>query len=667
MVEASSGNFQQVFNRHLKELNLREFPLGDGKWRNNLDWESDLLHSKQYGDLASLFTNQGLNELTNHEVFKKISDWSTSIDDVLNETIKHPKQKLKNIYSHFKSLRFVDENITAIDSSISQFHNLHKLTLTSNKIECLDLEVLPESLQVLELCGNAVHDVDFLCTTATNLHYIGLGYNYISSISKFQTAPYFDPLICLDLSFNLMDDLKGSVKALKHIPKLRVLLFQGNPLFLCMGYRGYVIDSLATLTCLDDTDISADERLSFKGMSELDLPFDNSMLKIVVDDFQNAPDTDGHEAEDYPKNAYTYFMQLDFLEKEEEEERGESRVSHMILTPPREAAVGCDGDTSNITIESSIGNPNQTDVSGTAKDHSSPGITTSKESKTLKELFLEASVTLKNCKRLHDYLSNSINVKLVQTTTLLNTIPKNEKRKTSCDITLAPIPSRMKGSNATVTGGVAPIPSKLKGSNAAVAGKTASKTLSKSTASKVRPLSTATAPKDQKKDKKDKKAVDVTIYEWSKTSDTIGHAHVSCDLLLNGAAIVSYFTPFRHPSSVTDAHSGHDSSAPCMQVVTETIFDCDQQLSQQNPVAHDDDGVSKITVPTVPIIQTSEYIDDNKESRNSEEVTHITQGVCVDESVPEAQVRIELTRWASTREGMEWVANNAKHDVEAST
>ena len=80
-------------------------------------------------------------------------------------------------------------------------------------------------------------------------------------------SPSRPNLVSLDLSFNDLTDLQGTVAGLRTLRHLRLLVLQGNPLALVPCYRGFVIDSLSGLCVLDDITVASSEKHLFRGLS----------------------------------------------------------------------------------------------------------------------------------------------------------------------------------------------------------------------------------------------------------------------------------------------------------------------------------------------------------------------------------------------------------------
>jgi len=165
----------------------------------------------------------------------------------------------------------------------------------------------------LELCGNNLSDIGHLCHHAPpTLNYVGLSHNQIYSIHEFIKPQCWEHLLFLDLSFNHIHNLKDTITAVKLLSKLRSLLLRGNPLYFFLGYRGVLIDSLKLLSILDDIHVSADERLSLKGMSKLKgLIYDQFVFNIKLDSLKGLKQIEPEAVtEEYPKTIIKYHIQI---------------------------------------------------------------------------------------------------------------------------------------------------------------------------------------------------------------------------------------------------------------------------------------------------------------------------------------------------------------------
>ncbi|NXS04470.1 LRC43 protein, partial [Oxylabes madagascariensis] len=160
--------------------------------------------------------------------------------------------------------------VEEVDEGLLRFQQLEELILSANSISRVNSTHLPRTLKVLELCCNAVEDLQDLCARPPpELQHLGLGYNRLCGPSqeKHLTMDFWPNLVSLDLSFNSLTDLLELVSQLSTLQKLHILVLQGNPLALIPTYRGFLVDSLPKLSILDDIHIQPEERQQFHGLA----------------------------------------------------------------------------------------------------------------------------------------------------------------------------------------------------------------------------------------------------------------------------------------------------------------------------------------------------------------------------------------------------------------
>jgi hypothetical protein len=114
---------------------------------------------------------------------------------------------------------------------------------------------------------------------------------FFSEVFFFIKSFFFRLNLCLiDLSYNLLNDLKKTIESLKYLNKLRILFLHGNPISLLVDYRLYVVDSLDKLNVLDDITITAEERFRARHFSKSnEHPKDYSQFQITFGTIQNVP------------------------------------------------------------------------------------------------------------------------------------------------------------------------------------------------------------------------------------------------------------------------------------------------------------------------------------------------------------------------------------------
>ncbi|KFQ83553.1 Leucine-rich repeat-containing protein 43, partial [Phoenicopterus ruber ruber] len=225
-----------------------------------------------------------------------------------------------NVFQVLRSLRIVGKGVEEVDEGLLQLQRLEELILSANQISRITSANLPQTLKVLELCCNAVADLQDLCAQPPpELQHLGLGYNQLCGPlqDKYLTADFWPNLVSLDLSFNNFTDLLGLVSQLSSLQKLRVLVLQGNPLALIPTYRGFLVDSLPKLSVLDDIHIGPDERHQFHGLArQPELIRSEARVAVSVGEIKGVPDPSalqqpeiGSEA---PVITYSYCVTYEF-------------------------------------------------------------------------------------------------------------------------------------------------------------------------------------------------------------------------------------------------------------------------------------------------------------------------------------------------------------------
>ncbi|XP_015733352.1 leucine-rich repeat-containing protein 43 isoform X4 [Coturnix japonica] len=231
------------------------------------------------------------------------------------------------VFKLFRSLRITGKDVEEVDKDLLQLQNLEELILCTNQISRITSANLPRTLKVLELCCNAVSDLQGLCAQPPpELQHLGLGYNRLQGPlqDKCFTAELWPNLISLDLSFNNLTDLFGLVSQLSSLKKLRILLLQGNPLALIPAYRGFVVDSLPKLSFFDDIHIELDERYQFRGLSKQPEVMKNEARVVVsIGEMKGVPDPSTLQeleiGSEEPVITYSYCVTYEFAGEETED------------------------------------------------------------------------------------------------------------------------------------------------------------------------------------------------------------------------------------------------------------------------------------------------------------------------------------------------------------
>ncbi|KAK2537832.1 Lrrc43 isoform A [Columba livia] len=231
--------------------------------------------------------------------------------------------------------------VEEVDEGLLQLQQLEELILSANQISRITSANLPRTLKVLELCGNAVADLQGLCAQPPpDLQHLGLGYNRLCSPSqdKYLTAHFWPNLVSLDLSFNNLTDLLGLISQLSSLQKLRILLLQGNPLALIPTYRGFLVDSLPKLSILDDIYIWPDERHRFHGLArQPELIRSEVRVVVSIGEIKGVPDPSTHQqlevSSEFPVTTYSYCVTYEFAEGEEIEYSSSTEVTKIHPSP----------------------------------------------------------------------------------------------------------------------------------------------------------------------------------------------------------------------------------------------------------------------------------------------------------------------------------------------
>ncbi|XP_065054348.1 leucine-rich repeat-containing protein 43-like isoform X1 [Rhopilema esculentum] len=320
MSEVPALTFGEAFDYKLKGLCIDDFPCGNGNWRSGNTWRCDspdLLNPNKDPN-ANWESIQSLIEVSSIEPFSMSADWSEDIIELRKLAITNPGQITRyNIFKYFTRLQLIGMNINTIDESLLKFANLKEISLSANRINTINLKNIPKSLEVLELYGNDLSTIEKFCCNLSKLVHLGVGCNSLQDISAMLHPSCWRSMLSLDFSFNSLANLKETLEALKHLPKLSNLLLIGNPLCLAASYRGLTVDTLKQLKILDDVRITADEKHRYNGIGKIrgisyveavcDIKFNS--LKGVRPPSDSAVDG----TEEFPKIEYRYHISYPFL------------------------------------------------------------------------------------------------------------------------------------------------------------------------------------------------------------------------------------------------------------------------------------------------------------------------------------------------------------------
>ncbi|XP_032303667.1 leucine-rich repeat-containing protein 43 isoform X2 [Coturnix japonica] len=316
--------------KHLQRLALQDFPCGLGSW-NESRFVTCAGSSGQEDE-------RPLGEESPEALLELLSDprspWAlppgcSAQDQHLRDVAVLDPQLTQGsrVFKLFRSLRITGKDVEEVDKDLLQLQNLEELILCTNQISRITSANLPRTLKVLELCCNAVSDLQGLCAQPPpELQHLGLGYNRLQGPlqDKCFTAELWPNLISLDLSFNNLTDLFGLVSQLSSLKKLRILLLQGNPLALIPAYRGFVVDSLPKLSFFDDIHIELDERYQFRGLSKQPEVMKNEARVVVsIGEMKGVPDPSTLQeleiGSEEPVITYSYCVTYEFAGEETED------------------------------------------------------------------------------------------------------------------------------------------------------------------------------------------------------------------------------------------------------------------------------------------------------------------------------------------------------------
>ncbi|NXF33371.1 LRC43 protein, partial [Nyctibius bracteatus] len=298
-----------AFLEHLRRLGLQDFPCGRGSWNKSRFDAHTSPRGGQPGpglgtDPAGQEEDVPLGEESPEVLMELLSDqhspWAlppdcSPQDQHLREMAVLTPELVRgpNVFQVLRSLRIVGKGVEEVDKGLLQLQQLEELILSANEISRITSANLPRTLKVLELCGNAVADLQDLCAQPPpELQHLGLGYNRLCSPlqDKYLTAAFWPNLVSLDLSFNNFTDLLGLVSQLSSLQKLRILVLQGNPLALIPTYRGFLVDSLPKLSILDDIHVGPDERQQFHGLArQSELIRNEARVVVSVGEIKGVP------------------------------------------------------------------------------------------------------------------------------------------------------------------------------------------------------------------------------------------------------------------------------------------------------------------------------------------------------------------------------------------
>ncbi|XP_075575198.1 leucine-rich repeat-containing protein 43 [Pelecanus crispus] len=355
MAGPSRCSVSAAFREHLRRLGLQDFPCGLGSW-NKSRFDA---HTRPCGGRLGLGADPAgqeeaapLGEESPEALMELLSDrhspWAlppdcSPQDQHLREMAVLTPELVRgsNVFQVFRSLRIIGKGVDEVDEGLLQLQQLEELILSANQISRITSANLPRMLKVLELCCNAVADLQDLCAQPPpELQHLGLGYNRLCGPSQdnYLTADFWPNLVSLDLSFNNFTNLLGLVSQLCSLQKLRVLVLQGNPLALIPTYRGFLVDSLPKLSILDDIHIGPDERHQFHGLArQPELIKSEARVVVSIGEIKGVPDPSARQqlevGSEAPVITYSYCVTYEFAQVEEIEDGSSTEVTNIHQRP----------------------------------------------------------------------------------------------------------------------------------------------------------------------------------------------------------------------------------------------------------------------------------------------------------------------------------------------
>uniref|UniRef100_A0A8C5UHQ1 Leucine rich repeat containing 43 n=1 Tax=Malurus cyaneus samueli TaxID=2593467 RepID=A0A8C5UHQ1_9PASS len=322
----SPGTFSAAFQEYLRYLALQDFPCSLGSWnKSHHHARRSLEEAVPLGEESPEARLDLLRD--GHSPWALPPDCSPQ-DRLLREVAVLAPEFLRDTLAKPSSLQ-----VEEVDEGLLRFQQLEELFLSANQISRVSSAHLPRTLKVLVLSCNAVSDLQDLCVQPPpGLQHLGLGYNQLCGPSqeKHLTVDFWPNLISLDLSFNSLTDLLELVSQLSTLPKLRILVLQGNPLALLPAYRGFLVDSLPKLSYLDGIQIWPDERLRFHGLANQPELMSEARVVVSIGEMKGLPDPKAFQQQEVdsegPEITFSYYVTYEFVEAEELKNGGSPEV-----------------------------------------------------------------------------------------------------------------------------------------------------------------------------------------------------------------------------------------------------------------------------------------------------------------------------------------------------
>ncbi|XP_038007910.1 leucine-rich repeat-containing protein 43 isoform X1 [Motacilla alba alba] len=345
---AAPRSVSAAFQEYLQHLGLQDFPCGLGSWNKSRLNARRSTRAQPLGLEEAVPPGEETPEVLLELLRDKHSPWALPPDcspqaQHLREVVVLAPELLRGsrVFQLIKSLRILDQGVEEVDEGVLQFQQLEELVLSANHISRVTSAHLPRTLKLLELCYNAVGDLQDLCARPPpQLQHLGLGYNRLCGPSqeKHLTVDFWPNLVSLDLSFNSLTDLLGLVSQLSTLQSLRILVLQGNPLALIPTYRGFLVDSLPKLSILDDIYIWPEERQQFHGLArQPELIRSEARVVVSIGEMKGLPNPEAFQqleaGSEGPVITYSYCVTYQFAEGEELEDRGSPEGTEIHQSP----------------------------------------------------------------------------------------------------------------------------------------------------------------------------------------------------------------------------------------------------------------------------------------------------------------------------------------------
>ncbi|XP_064248364.1 leucine-rich repeat-containing protein 43 isoform X2 [Passer domesticus] len=345
---AAPHSVSAAFQDYLQHLGLQDFPCGLGSWNKSR------LNAHRGPQAQPLGLEEAVppGEETTGVLLELLRDqrspWALPSDcrpqaQHLREVVVLAPELLQGsrVFQLVKCLRILDKGVEEVDEGLLRFQQLEELILSANHISRVTSAHLPRTLKVLELCCNAVGDLQDLCAQPPpELQHLGLGHNRLCGPSqeKHLTVDFWPNLVSLDLSFNSLTDLLGLVSQLSTLQSLRILVLQGNPLALIPTYRGFLVGSLPKLSILDDIYIWPEERQQFHGLARKpELIRSEAHVVVSIGEMKGLPNPEDFQqlevGSEGPVITYSYYVTYEFAEAEELEDRGSPEGTKIPQSP----------------------------------------------------------------------------------------------------------------------------------------------------------------------------------------------------------------------------------------------------------------------------------------------------------------------------------------------